>query len=196
MGTADSLWLDTAPSSPIPRRFSVAEYHRLVDTGILHEDEHLELLEGVIVQMSPQKERHMRAIVRLTRWLTRSLGDEYEVRPQGPLTLVDSEPEPDLAVVPASPGHSADDHPQSALLVIEVSGSSLSYDRTVKGRIYARAGIPEYWIVNMAGQCVEVHRDPDPAAGRYRTVTALEAEDTLTATSLPDLAVPVASLFD
>jgi Uma2 family endonuclease len=197
MSSVDSPRLDaSAPAAPAPRRFSIDEYHRLIDAGILHEDERIELVEGVVVQMSPQKERHMRALVRLTRWLTRSLGDEYEVRPQGPLTLADSEPEPDVAVVRVSPGVSADAHPAHALLVIEVSDSSLSFDRTVKARVYARARIPEYWIVNLADRCVEVRRDPDPAEGRYRSVTTLKAEGALSAASLPCPAIPTASLFD
>jgi len=197
MATVDSPRIEAkAASKPQPRRFSVEEYHRLIDVGVLHEDEHVELLEGVIVQMSPQKERHARAIVRLTRWLVRTLGDEYRVRPQLPLTFVDSEPEPDLAVVPAALGDSVEEHPRSALLVVEVSGSSLTYDRTVKGRVYARAGVPEYWIVDVSTRCVEVHRDPDAAAGRYRTVLTLKAGDTLTAMAVSGLSIPVASLFD
>ena len=197
MGTVDSPPLDAGVvSAPAPRRFSIDEYHRLLETGILHEDEHVELLEGVVVQMSPQQERHARTIERLTRWLVRALGDEHRVRPQLPLSFADSVPEPDIAVVPASAGDSPDDHPTSALLVIEVSGSSLSFDRTVKARIYARARIPEYWIVDVAGRAVEVHRDPDAAAGSYRSTLTLKAGDRLTAATLSDLVIPVAALFD
>lgn len=183
-------------ASPVPRRFSTDEYHQLVAAGILREDEHVELLEGVIAQMSPQHERHMKAIVRLNRWLSRALPDTYEVRPQGPLTLDDSEPEPDLAVVLGERPGPSDEHPRSALLVVEVSGSSLALDRTVKARIYARAGILEYWIVNVAEQCVEVCRDPDPSAGRYLTLLAVRSGETLTASSLPGISIPAASIFE
>src|SRR5262249_51742183 len=172
MGALDSLDEKTL-TLPAPRRFSLDEYHRLVEADILHEGERVELLEGVIVQMSPQKERHMRVIVRLTRWLTRALGDDYEVRPQGPLTLEGSEPEPDLAVVTVASGGSPDAHPRSALLVVEVAETSLAVDRGVKARIYARGNIPEYWIVNVAGRCIEVRTDPEPGSGRYRTVVTL-----------------------
>src|SRR4249920_3473703 len=91
---------DTERLSPVrQRRFTLAEYHRMIEAGILGEDEHLELLEGDIVQMSPQDKPHARAMGKLNRWFARSLGDEYVVRPQLPRTLSDSEPEPDLAVV-------------------------------------------------------------------------------------------------
>ena len=183
-------------AAPAPRRFTVDEYHLLVGAGILHEEEHVELLEGVIAQMSPQQERHMKAMVRLTRWLSRALPDSYEVRPQGPLTLLDSEPEPHLAVVLADRPEGLEQHPRSALLVVEVSGSSLALDRSVKARIYARAGIPEYWMVNLHEQYVEVHRDSDASAGRFRTILTVRPGEVLAPGSLPGLSIPVASLFD
>ncbi len=168
----------------------------MVDAGVLREDERVELLEGNIVSMSPQSEAHMRVIVRLNRILTRSLDDAYQVRPQGPLTLPDSEPEPDVAVVRAADAASTEVHPARALLVVECSGDSLSYDRTVKARIYARAGIPEYWIVNVQARSVEIRREPDPATARYASFATVGIEGTLAPVALPGLTIAVASLFD
>ena len=168
----------------------------MIDAGIVGEDDHVELLEGAIVEVSPEGERHARVIERLTRALVRALGEEFKVRPQLPLTLVDSEPEPDIAVVRAEDAASADEHPGRALLVIETSSGSLGHNRSVKARVYARAAIPEYWLVNLNGRCVEVHRDPDPASGRYRTVASVAAGETLAAAGLPGFSLAVASLFD
>ena len=165
------------------RRLTADEYHRMIDAAVFDEDEHLELLEGVIVAMSPQGARHALVIERLNRLLLRSLGDEVRVRPQLPLTLSnDSEPEPDLAVVATG---SADDapHPRTALLVIEVATESLARDRGPKALLYARADVPEYWIVNLVDGCIEVLRDPDVASGPYRTQTT-HTDATITATSV------------
>ena len=178
------------------RRFSVAEYHRLVEAGVLDEDDRVALLEGVIVEVRPQSERHARVIQRLTALLVRAADDRLVVRPQLPLTLPDSEPEPDLAVVRTADAASPDDHPTRALLVVETSSASLAHDRTVKARIYARAGIPEYWLVNLGERCVEVHRDPDTATTRYRRISRLAAVDSLGSLAIPGLTLEVGALFD
>lgn len=144
-----------------------AEFDRLVRLGAF-EDEKVELLYGRLVRMSPKYEPHAFSIMRLTKLLVRLVGDRADVRVQLPLAASDiSEPEPDLAVVP--PGDYLDEHPRSALLVIEVADSSLDRDRRVKGPLYAAAGIPEYWIVNLVDGLVEAHRDPKGNA--YLTVT-------------------------
>jgi Uma2 family endonuclease len=198
VATVDTLPVEALDAAwPPVRRFTIAEYHRLIDAGIIGEDERVELLEGVIVRTSPQNEPGARALVYLTRHLNRILGDEYQVRPQLPVSLPSSasEPEPDLAVVKAADAESRTDHPQTALLAIEVSLSSLRFDRQVKARVYARAGISEYWIVNVEAGCVEVFRDPDPAAGAYRTTLAVERPETLVSAAVPGLSIPVAALF-
>jgi Uma2 family endonuclease len=178
-----------------PRLLSVEEFHRMVAAGILDEDERVELLDGVIVAMTPQSVPHARRIEWLTRHLVRSLGDEYAVRPQLPLTLGDrNEPEPDLAVVRAE-STSEDRHPSGAVLVVEVAGESLRRDRRVKAAVYARAGIPEYWIVNLEARDVEVLSDPEPATGTYRKTRTCGTAETLTSEALPQLAFPVAALF-
>jgi Uma2 family endonuclease len=178
-----------------PRLLSVEEYHRMVAAGILDEDERVELLEGVIVAMTPQSVPHARRIEWLTRYLVRTLGDEYAVRPQLPLTLGNrNEPEPDLAVVRVE-STSEDRHPSGAVLVVEVAGESLRRDRRVKAAVYARAGIPEYWIVNLEARDVEVLSDPDPATGTYRKTRTCGTAETLTSEALHQLAFPVAALF-
>jgi len=184
------------PVWPESRRFSIDEYHRLVEAGIIGEKERVELLEGVIVRMRPQNEPGVRALMCLNRLLIRSLGDEYLVRPQVPMTFPSSqsEPEPDLAVVRALDAPSRHEHPQTALLAIEIS-ISLRFDRKIKGRIYARAGVPEYWVVNVEDRCVEVFRDPNGGAGVYLTTFTALPEDTLVPSAVPGLCVPVAPIF-
>ena len=127
----------------------------------------------------------------------RAVGDDLVVRPQLPLTLVDdSEPEPDLAVVRARDAESGERHPRTALLVVEVAGESLPLDRQAKAVLYARAGIPEYWIVNLGDATVEVRREPDAASGTYRTRTVARGGETLIAGTVPGLSIAVADLFD
>ena len=179
------------------RRITVDEYHRMIAAGILGEDEHVQLIAGTLVAMTPQGGPHARVIQRLNRMLVRAVGDDLVVRPQLPLTLVDdSEPEPDLAVVRARDAESGERHPRTALLVVEVAGESLSLDRQAKAVLYARAGIPEYWIVNLGESTVEVRREPDSGLGTYRTRTVASRGETLIATSVPGLSLAVTDLFD
>lgn len=179
-----------------PRPISVAEYHRMIETGILDEDEHVELLEGVIARMSPQNDPHGFALEELTHLLVPLVQGRYRVRIQSPVTLGDrSEPEPDVAIVPPRSVRGRG-HPTSALLVIEISESSLRKDRIVKGRIYSRAGIPEYWIVNLVERCIEIYRDPDAEAGAYRTSLRVEKGAEARPASVSGVGVPVAALFE
>jgi len=179
-----------------PRPFSVVEYHRMVDAGILSEDERVELLEGLIVLKSPQEDRHAQAIEVLNETLVPQVMGRYRVRPQLPLTIGDhSEPEPDLAVVPLpDPGAPALNR-RSALLVIEVAGDSLRKDRLVKSRIYAKAGIPECWIVSLEDRSVEVLRDPDPETGAYRASSKASTSEELLSSAVDGVSVRIADLF-
>ena len=177
-------------------RFSVEDYHRMIEAGVFAEDERLELLEGVIVEMSPQRPRHAEVIRRLCDPRFVTVGPEYVVQSQLPLTLgPDAEPEPDVAVVPRKDQGYGDSHPTGAFLVFEVSRDSLRKDRLLKAAIYARAGIPEYVIVNLAGHCLEIHRDPDPTASRYRTVVTLAEGDRFESTAVSGFAFVVADLL-
>ncbi len=146
-------------SQPAPRRFTVREYHRMAEVGILEPRERVELLEGEIVAMSPAGSRHAACVSRLAAILQAAVGGTAIVRVQSPLRLSDvSEPEPDLAVVRPRDDWYASAHPTAAdvLLLVEVSDSSLSYDRGVKAAAYGAARIAEYWIVDLASDNVTV----------------------------------------
>ncbi|MBI5480724.1 MAG: Uma2 family endonuclease [Deltaproteobacteria bacterium] len=167
------------------------EYDRLVALGCFA-DERLELIRGLLVAMSPQGALHAEVIRRLNRILSRALGDRGLVQIQSPLALGDdSEPEPDVAVVP--PGDYVDRHPTRALLVIEVADSSLRKDRDVKADLYAAAAIPDYWLIDLEERAVEVFRDP--VAGRYSTVTRHGRTEALRPTAFADLEVALAEVL-
>lgn len=186
---------DTALLLETPRRLSVDEYHRMIEAGILDEDERVELLEGVVVEMTPQGPPHAYCIEWLTRFLIRTLSDEYTVRPQLPLTLGGwNEPEPDMAVVRRELS-SREQHPGTAILAIEVSDSSLRKDRRVKASVYARFLVTEYWIVNVVERTVEQLSEPDPTAGVYRSRAVHSNGATLTSKALPQVSFPVSELF-
>jgi Uma2 family endonuclease len=178
------------------RRVTVDEYHRMIEAGTLGEDDHVQLIAGAVLAMTPQGPAHALVIQNLTRLVAQGLAADLALRPQLPLTLPDdSEPEPDLAVVRLADARSREHHPRTALLVVEVAGDSLRLDRQTKAALYARAGIPEYWIVNLAETTVEVHRDPDPETGAYRAKAVVASEGTLPAASVPGLKINVADLF-
>ena len=175
---------------------TVDEYHRMIEAGTLGEDDHVQLIAGAVVAMTPQGPAHALVIQNLTRLVAQGLAPDLALRPQLPLTLPDdSEPEPDLAVVRASDAPLEGPHPRSALLVIEVAGDSLRLDRQSKRVLYAGAGIPEYWIVNLAEAAIEAHSDPDPVTGLYRSSAVVRAGETVVSRTLPDLAIDVARLF-
>lgn len=172
---------------------SVERYHQMIDAGVLSEKDRVELIEGVIVAVSPQSPEHLYAVTALVRLLNRALGDEWAVRPQGPLTLARSEPEPDVAVVRrVEELAAAPQHPGTAALVVEVARSSLALDRAM-APIYAEAGVNEYWIVDVAARVIEVHRDPADRA--YRATFTAVVGETLRPAAFPAVEVPVAALF-
>ena len=146
------------------RRITVDEYYQMADSGVF-DDERVELLEGVLFSMNSQKTPHTHATSFLTRYLCTTLPMHLVVRVQMPLTLDNhSEPEPDLAVVTQESVVASEPyHPSTALLVIEVSDSTVRKDRG-KGALYAAAGVPEYWLVNVRERCVEVLRTPSGRA--------------------------------
>jgi len=151
------------------RRFSVEEYHRLIEAGILTEDDPVELLEGWIVQKMARNPPHDSTVDQTRELLEGILPAEWLVRVQSAITTPDSEPEPDVAAVLGPARRYADHHPGPAeiALLVEVSDSTLQRDREEKGAIYARAGIPYYWIVNLPERQVEVYSMPT-AEGKYR----------------------------
>ena len=149
-------------TGPDRRRFTRDEYYRMAGIG-LFERQRVELVEGEILRKSPHRPRHATAIVLASALLQRRLPRSFAVRVQSPLAIdSESEPEPDVAVIR---GHHRDflkRHPSTADLVIEIADSSLSYDRTTKARLYARCGVPDYWIVDLVHGCLEVRREPAP----------------------------------
>jgi Uma2 family endonuclease len=144
------------------RRFSVAEYHKLIEIGILTEDDNLELLEGYLVHKMSRNPPHDATIQKIMKKLLRLLPPDWDLRVQSAITLTTSEPEPDLAVVRGDENSYLTRHPVPADigLAIEVADTTLAGDRADKGRIYARAGISYYWIVNIVDQQVEVSTVP------------------------------------
>jgi Uma2 family endonuclease len=144
------------------RRFTVPEYHNLIRIGVLTEDDNLELIEGYLVHKMSRNPPHDGTILRLNNRLVRLLPGGWQVRIQSAITLTDSEPEPDAAVVRGDERSFDSNHPVASdiAVVIEVADSTLPGDRTDKGRVYARAGIREYWIVNLVDYRVEVYTLP------------------------------------
>ena len=153
--------LEAVARDPLLKQWGLtrAQYEVLVEAGLL-EGRPVELLEGVLVEMTPQGYEHASAIARLNRHLVRGLPDPWVVRPQAPLAATDaSEPEPDLAVTTESPGR----HPRSAALVIEVSGTTQRKDLVHKPVIYAAADVEQYWVVDVPRREVVVHTEPGEA---------------------------------
>jgi Uma2 family endonuclease len=167
-----------------------SEYERLIELGVF-DDERVELIRGVLVKMSPQEAPHASTVQKLTELLIARLRERGSVRVRLPLALSeDTELEPDVAVVPL--GDYAIEHPRTALLIIEVADSTLNKDRG-KAAVYASAGIPEYWIVNLGARAVEVYVSPE--GDRYAEVRTLRTGDTLRSQTLPELAIAVAEIL-
>jgi Uma2 family endonuclease len=174
------------------RRWTREEYERLVEQGFFDE-ERLELVDGVILEMSPQSGRHAKGVLLVQSALSALFSEGFHIRVQMPLALgFDSEPEPDLAVIPGELQDSPDVHPSTAVLVVEVADSSLLRDRN-KASLYARAEIPEYWIENLVDWCLEVYREPKD--GVYTTRSVLHTGDGIAPLSRPEVMIPVISLL-
>ena len=173
-----------AAAVPTPYRFTRDEYYRMGDAG-LFVDKRVELLDGEIITVPPQNPSHAGVLTLVPSVLMRVLGASVAIRIQLPIILDDwSEPEPDIAVCQPDPDSYMSAHPKAdqVILLIEVAGSSLSYDRGQKTVAYARSGISEYWILNLVDRKIEMFSDPDPVAQRYRTARSAGVGDML---SLP-----------
>jgi Uma2 family endonuclease len=190
------MLLKAQSEAPQAKRWTRAEYHRLGEEGWF-DDQRTELIAGEIFVMSPQSSPHYRAICKVVDALEEAFGEGFWVRGQGPLALDDdTEPEPDVSVVEGS-YEDYDEHPTRALLVVEVSLTSLVLDRGTKAELYARAGIPEYWVINIGERQVEVFRDPGEVRGTWQytsnTIVSVDREISPLATS--GKAVAAASLL-
>jgi Uma2 family endonuclease len=174
--------------------WSVDEYERLVDAGIFPPGTRAELIDGEVYEMSPQGSKHATTLSLMHQALQARFGEGHVIRVQSPMRIPGSgEPEPDVAVVLGAPRDFLEAHPSSAVLVVEVSDTTLRFDRTAKLALYARAGIPEYWIVNLIDRVIEVYRDP--AGDTYSSKTTLKAGDHVSPASRPDSDIPVADLL-
>ena len=169
-----------------------SQFEQMIERGLFRDDDRIQLLEGVLVQMSPQGDAHAREIVKLTNALARRIGDRADIAPQVPFRAGDySRPEPDLAIWPLAEDGAPP--PERPYLVIEVALSSLRDDRLVMAPIYAAAGVPEYWIVNLVDAVIERHTEP--AGDRYTRIEPLRPGQTVRLVALPDVALPVSDLL-
>jgi Uma2 family endonuclease len=171
------------PLAPPERLLTVDEFLRMVEVGILTEDDDVELLEGRIVTKMSRNPPHDAALLLMLQVLTRHLGVGWHVRPQAAIRTSDRAPEPDLAVVRGQVRDYAHEHPAAddVALVIEIADTSLMHDRSRKGAIYARAGIGRYWIINLRDGRIEVDSDPSGPGDspRYRTRQDVGADGTV-----------------
>jgi Uma2 family endonuclease len=183
------------------RRWTRLEYERLIEAGMFRPGERLELLDGHLVVREPQGSLHATAVGLVEDALRDCFGPGWVVRVQMPIALdVDSEPEPDVAVVPGARRDYELAHPAQPVLLVEVSESSLDEDRGDKASLYARAGVPDYWIVNLMSHSLEVHREPVPSAWApsgwsYGVVTVLERGASVSPLARPEGRIQVADLL-
>lgn len=188
--------------APLPLwRMTRVRYERLVDAGIFGPDDRVELLDGLLVAREPQGSRHAMVVGLVRAALERAFGRRYHIREEKPVALDDlSEPEPDLVVVPGRLRDYPDSHPSAPVLVIEVADSSLALDRVRKGALYARAGIADYWVVNLADEVLEVYREPvrapsTRAGWKYASVRLLKRNAVVTPLAAPRARLRVAALL-
>jgi Uma2 family endonuclease len=190
-----------ASSIPQPqgrKRWTIDEYYRLGELGFFR-DQHVELLEGDIIVMTPKGFGHVLARSRAARILKSIFEPTHWVLDQDPLRLLNSEPEPDIAVVPG-PESSYSAIPTAALLIIEVSDSSLDYDCGEKASFYAAADITDYWVLNLVDRQLELFRDPQPDPGKpfghgYASVTAHPPGASVSPLAAPQASIPIADLL-
>ncbi len=183
------------------RRFTRAEYERLIDLGVFQPGEDIELIGGELMVVEPQGAPHYTAIRKTAKALEAAFGPGWEVRTEGPIGLDDeSEPEPDVAVVPGAPDDYARVHPSRPVLTVEVAESSLALDRQRKGSLYARAGLPDYWVLNLVDRVLEVYREPvsdsaAPFGWGYGRSEVLDASARVTPLAAPGSSIPVSQLL-
>jgi len=181
------------------RRFTRAEYDRLIAEGFFDEDEPIELLDGLLAVKEPQGSAHVRMVSHIRGVLQRAFGERYDVLVQSPIALDDtSEPEPDLTVVRERPKEHLQSLPSAPALVVEVADSSLRKDRDEKSSLYARNGVADYWIVNLVDRVLEVRRDPARVSGgrwKYRSVRVLKPGAVVRPLAAPRARLRVAHLL-
>jgi Uma2 family endonuclease len=190
MGTPMERW-------PQRHRITVDEYYRMAEIGVLAPDARVELIEGEIIDMAPIGTEHGSVVDLLNRHLVRAAGDSAIVRIQGAVRLSHiTEPEPDVAVLRPRPDFYRHAHPRGSeiLLLIEVSDSTLRYDRDIKVPLYARYGVAEVWIVDLQHRCLLAYSGL--ADGQYRTQTSTQHLGVMSLTTLPELGIDLSQLLD
>ena len=186
---------------PVLHRWTRRQYARLIDHGLLDEDDPIELLDGLLLVKEPQSSPHRTAVGLVAKALERAFGDGWFVQTQSPIGLDDrSEPEPDVCVVRGSLRDYVDAHPTHPALIVEVALSGLGVARGRKATAYARGGIADYWILNLIDRVLEVHREParpGPARRRwgYASIETLGADTTVGPLAAPSSTVRVADLL-
>lgn len=186
----------SAVFTPTRHKLSVEDYHRLGEVGILSEDSRVELLEGELIEMAPIGGPHMAVVNRLNRLLVLAVGDLGVVSVQNPVRLPPhSEPQPDVAILKPRAGDAASavPGPDDVLLMIEVADTTLTFDRTTKLNLYAKAGIAECWIVNLQSRCIEVYREP--TAEGYSNKVDFQIGETVSPQALPAVQLAVTEIF-
>lgn len=168
----------------MPHRFTVEEFQRMGEIGILSPEDRVELIEGEIVEMTPVGSRHVSCVMDLDDFFREVVGKEIRISVQNPLVLEGSHPHPDVALLRRrAEGYAGGlPTPEDCLLVVEVADATVLYDRNVKSRMYARAGIPEYWVVDLPRNTVAVHRSPQ--GGEYVEVEEYGYGQAWTSTAL------------
>ena len=174
-----------------PRRsFTATEYHQMGEAGIFLTNDRIELIEGEIVEMSAVGALHVNCVNALNKLINRLVGQDIDVSIQNPVRLqFDTEPEPDVVLVPTSPDRRRVFTPKDVLLLIEVADSSLAYDRATKLPLYARTGVREVWIIDIDGEVIERHTEP--VDGRYRRVARAGRGESLPSTTVPAVTLDV-----
>jgi Uma2 family endonuclease len=174
------------------RSFTVFDYYRMAEAGILSEDDRVELLDGEVIEMSPIGSRHAACVDRLNRFLNSVRDLSFIVRVQNPIRLDDhSEPQPDVTLLRVRSDFYAEAHPtpSDVLIVIEVADSSVELDRQVKLPLYAQAEVPEVWLANLPDDTVEFYAQP--LNGIYQVARVLRRGETLVSQIVPDLQISV-----
>ncbi len=180
------------PVQLLRRKFTVSEYQRMVDSGILTENDRVELIRGEIIEMSPIGRRHAACVNRLVRLFTQRLGDRAIVSPQNPVELDDtSQPQPDVALLQPRPDFYELRHPQASdiFLLVEVADTTVEADREIKIPLYAQDSISEAWLVNINQQCIEVYQQPTSTG--YQNIQIFQRGQSLSIQAFPDVEITV-----